>query len=375
MIRHCLAALGLVLVSMFGVFGATKDESNTALAVRLQAALETAFSGFDVKGCSAAVVMPGASSWCGVAGISHEGTPVEADMLFGIGSLTKNYTAPLILALVENEYLALDSTLEGWSRPEWNLSHEVTLLQLLNQRSGLCNVTDQGALWDNVLADASRIWAPEEVLDGFLQPPCYPPDTTWHYSNTSYILAGLAAEYATGSSFAELLEARILDPIGLDHTRLLPDAEVGASLPVCHGWFDLNGDGTEEDVSGFRDAISSVLWAAGGMYASASDVARWMDVLFSEQFISPASIVQMTTPHSLIPNAGGMAYGLGLNLLGNEAYVHSGRVFGYVSALVYLPQESATIVVLTNGDDASCVDAVSSALTLVAMEYLAQPEQ
>lgn len=370
-----LAILGLAFVRTLGLSAADQVPVDNGLAQQLQAVLETSFSQYDVRGCSAAIVLPNGSAWCGVTGISHEGVSVESDMLFGIGSITKNYTVPLILALAEEEYLGLDDTLADWGETEGNLPDEISMLQLLNQRSGLCNVTDQGALWDTVLADASRIWTPEEVLDTYLQTPCYLPDVTWHYSNTSYLLAGLLVESAAARSFAELLNEWILNPLGLEHTRLLPDEDVGSSLPVCHGWFDLNEDGTDEDMTEFRDAISSVLWAAGGMYASAGDVARWIDMLFSEQFISPSSIAQMTTPYSVIPNTGGMAHGLGLNLYGNEAFVHSGRVFGYVSALAYLPQESATIVVLTNGDDAACVDAVSSALTLVVLDYLAKPEQ
>ncbi len=339
---------------------------DAALAEQLTNALTTTFEAFDVSGCSAAVLLPDGALWTGTSGISHDDVPVTANMLFALGSVTKNYVVPVILQLVEEEILSLDDVVSDVLL-ELSLDTDPTLLQLLNARSGLCNVTDRSDLWDAVLADPSYAWTANEVLETYPEDPCFLPDETWHYSNTAYLIAGLMAERALGTGIAQSIRTRFLDPLELHETVFAVAEPFPEDAAVCHGWFDFDHDGTVDDVAPVRTGVYSVLGASGAIFASAPDVARWVDALFRGDVLSAASLDAMLTPYSILPDTGGAGYGLAVQLLGEDAITHSGRSFGYLSLFLHLKSSGVTIVVLINGDDALCLDDVSSALIVVVM--------
>jgi len=375
--RRYTVLLGLMVLSVVfghsGIASETPFAVNTALAEQLTDALTTTFEAFNVLGCSAAVLLPDGALWTGTSGISHEGVPVTADMLFALGSVTKNYVVPLILQLAEEGTISLDDVVSD-ALPGLALGTDPTLLQLLNGRSGLCNVTDRADLWDAVLADPARAWTPEDVLETYPEDPCYLPDETWHYSNTSYLIAGLMVEHPTNTSIAESIRTRFLEPLGLHETVFATAEPFPEDAAVCHGWFDFDHDGTLDDVASVRTGVYSVLGASGAMFASAPDVAHWVNALLRGDVLTAASLEAMLEPYSILPDSGGVGYGLAVQLLGEDAITHSGRSFGYLSLFLHLKSSGETIVVLINGDDAYCLDAVSSALTVVVMDYLASRE-
>ncbi len=376
-IRGCAILLGLaallVLLPSPVIAGETASTVDTTLAEQLENGLESSFGAFEVLGCSAAVLLPNGGLWTGTSGISHGSTPVTPDMLFALGSVTKNYVVPLILQLVENETMSLDDTVSDWL-PELSLGSDPTLQQLLNGRSGLCNVTDRSDLWDAVLAAPTRVWTAEDVLAEFPEDPCFSPDETWHYSNTAYLIAGWMAERAMHMGMAEAIRSSFLEPLGLDKTLYAVSEPFPEDASVCHGWFDFDHDGAMDDVTPVRTGIYSVVGASGALFATASDVTQWVDVLLRGDVLSPASLDAMLTPYSIIPDSGGAEYGLGVHLLGEDAITQSGRTFGYLSLFLHLRSAGATIVVLINGDDALCLDAVSSALTMVVLRASADSE-
>ena len=367
-----LAALVALLLSP-AIAAQTPPAVDATLAEQLQGALESSFGAFEVLGCSAAVLLPDGGLWTGTSGISHDSIPVTSDMLFALGSVTKNYVVPLILQLVEEGTMSLDDAVSDWL-PELSLGSYPSLQQLLNGRSGLCNVTDRSDLWDAVLADPTRVWTAEDVLAAFPEDPCYLPDETWHYSNTAYLVAGWMAERAMGTGMAEAIRSRFLDPLGLGETVYAVSEPFPDDASVCHGWFDFDHDGTPDDVTPYRTGIYSVAGASGALFATASEMAHWVDALLRGDVLSPASLEAMVTPYSIVPDSGGADYGFGIYLLGEDAITHSGRTFGYLSLFVHLRSTGATIVVLINGDDALCLDAVSSALTVAVLRVFTESE-
>jgi len=367
-----LAAL-LVLLLPLAIAAQTSPAVDATLAEQLEGALESSFGAFEVLGCAAAVLLPGGGRWTGTSGFSHDETPVTSDMLFALGSVTKSYVVPLILQLVEDGTMSLDDAVSDWL-PELSLGSDPTLQQLLNGRSGLCNVTDRSDLWDAVLADPARACTAEDVLREFPEAPCFSPDETWHYSNTAYLVAGWMAERAMGMGIAEAIRSRFLEPLGLGEMVYAVSEPFPEDASVCHGWFDFDHDGTPDDVTPYRTGTYSVLGASGAIFATASDVAHWVDVLLRGDVLRPASLEAMLTPYSIIPDSGGADYGFGIHLLGEDAITHSGRTFGYLSLFLHLRSTGVTIVVLVNGDDVVCLDAVSSALTVVVMRVSAESE-
>jgi len=363
----------LVLLLPLAIVAQTSPAVDATVAERLEGALESSFGAFNVLGCSAAVLLPDGALWTGTSGISHDSTPVASDMLIALGSVTKNYVVPVILQLVEEEMLSLDDVVSD-VLPELALGTDPTLLQLLNGRSGLCNVTDRSDLWDAVLAGPSYAWTANEVLETYPEDPRFLPDETWHYSNAAYLIAGLLAERALRTGIAEAIRTWFLDPLELHETVFAVAEPFPEDAAVCHGWFDFDHDGTVDDVTPVRTGVYSVLGASGATFASAPDVARWGDALFRAEVLPSASLDAMITPYSILPNSGGVGYGLAVQLLGEDAISHSGRSFGYLSLFLHLKSSGATIVVLINGDDALCLDAVTSALTVVVMNAQASSE-
>ena len=367
--RYAAAILIAALLATTGLQSTAEDlqQVTPSLSDALQAALDQTFSAFNVMGCSAAVLLPCGAMWQGVTGLSHDDLPVASDMLFCVGSVTKNYITPLILQLAEEEALSLDDTVGHWLPTTPNVDPAITIRQLLNQRSGLCNMSDQPELWDAVFEDPTVRWEPERILSEYAGERCGDPGEAWHYSNTGFLVAGMIIEEATGMTVAENLRSRFLEPHALRQTFLSAAEPFPSDVEVCHGWFDLDEDGVAEDVTNLREAISSVLWTSAAVYATAEDVACWIHELFGGAVLESQSLEQMIKAYSVIPGTGGVGYGLSVNIYGDEAIGHSGRTFGYLSLFVYLREQGATIVVLLNGDDAQCLDAVASALTVVVM--------
>jgi D-alanyl-D-alanine carboxypeptidase len=318
----------------------------------LQQGLDQVRSDYGIVGVSAAVVVHGQLVWAGVSGESSPGVPITSEMYFDVGSIAKNYVATLILRLSEDGLLSLDDPLSRWLPSFDDVDPRVTIRQLLGHTSGIANFTANHDFWGAVLRDPTRMWTPEEVLT-YIGPPDFPPGTSWEYSNTNYTLLGMIAERAAGSSLSEALHSRLLEPLGLTHTVL--EAEETVPGPIAHAWFDLNGDGSYDDISVLdRTSQVSAAWAAGGMVATAADVARWSCALFEGKVLSADSLRQMLDFRDVsMPPTPINGYGLGVlrAVVSNREYWgHGGDMIGYTAMMFYAPKERISIALLINQD-------------------------
>ena len=143
----------------------------------------------------------------------------KADQRFRIGSVTKTFTATIVLQLVQEGTLRLDSTLEEHLPGVVPRGGEITIRHLLGHRSGLANVTDYPGWLKQ--AERSPSTSPINSLRfAASKPLAFRPGSQERYSNTNYIALGLVIEKVTGRSYAEELEQRVLDPLGLSRTEL-----------------------------------------------------------------------------------------------------------------------------------------------------------
>jgi D-alanyl-D-alanine carboxypeptidase len=273
-------------------------------------------------------------------------------MYFDIGSIAKNYVATLILRLSEESLLNLDDPLSQWLPNFDNVNPQVTVRQLLGHTSGIANFTRNQFFWDAVFQNPTRMWTPEEVLS-YIGPPDFLPGTAWDYSNTNYTLLGMIAERATGTSLSSALRGRLLEPFGLTHTFL--EAEETVPGTIAHAWFDIDGDGRYDDISGIdRTSQVSAAWAAGGMVATAADVARWACALFEGKVLSADSLSQMLDFRQVsLPPTPITDYGLGTVralVSGREYWGHGGDMIGYTAMMFYAPKERISIAILINQD-------------------------
>ena len=152
-------------------------------------------------------------------GESMTGVPATVDMHFRNGAVAISYVSTLLLVLVDEKKLGLDDKASKWV-PEIPHSDEVTLGQLAQMTTGYTDFVIGNAEVDAMLyTDPFRQWTPEELLATVTSKPLlYPPGTNWNYAHTNYLILGLALERATGQRMSDLMQEKVLGPLGLTNT-------------------------------------------------------------------------------------------------------------------------------------------------------------
>ena len=318
-----------------------------AKSAALQKVLDDVVAGGDPDAIAAVITPDG--TWSGVAGIGGpDGRIATVRDEFAIASITKTFTAAMVMRLVEQGKMDLDAPLATYLGKLKADANKATVRQTLEMRSGLPD-SPQSVL-DEILRDPSHVWTAEEIVAGF-DPPTAAAGTTYQYSNEAYELLAFAVEHVTGMPFGAALRAELLDPVGaktiLDqrHGVVTPkpwalptQAFMGSYRPA-----DLGKGGA---ISNIASATHSI--GGASMAGDAPSVAAWAWHLFAGDVLKAESLGQMT-PTEAHP------YGLGLDRFTDYAnvlaYGHSGSKTGYGSILVVFPTTRTVIVVFVNNQD------------------------
>ncbi|GIF11346.1 serine hydrolase domain-containing protein [Actinoplanes teichomyceticus] len=301
------------------------------------------------------------------AGVARIGTgrPVPADGQVRIGSNTKTFVAVVVLQLVAEHRVRLDDPVERYL-PGLLHGRKVTVRQILQHTSGLANYTEHMPL--NDLAIRYRHFQPRELLEiGLAQPDTFAPGTSWAYSNTNYIVAGLLVEKVTGRPLAGEITRRVIRKAGLRHTYFPADGETWIRGRHPQGYLRQE-DGELVDIT---DLDPSWGWAAGQMIGTPSDLNAFFSALLDGKLLPAAQLAEMrrTVATDMWPGA---RYGLGLISsplsCGGVAWGHGGDIPGYETrtgvtgdgraatvAVTMMPEtEQAADAVLDTVDDALC---------------------
>jgi D-alanyl-D-alanine carboxypeptidase len=291
-------------------------------AGRFQAALEEARAAAGAYGVTFAAVRDGELLWAGSSGRERDGkTPLRPASPLVIGSVTKTFVAATILQLAEEGLLSLDQPVRRHLPELRQLSREITIAQLLDHTSGLADLFNDETR-TGLEEHPEHAWSSDEVL-GSLHAPWYQPGEGWAYANTNYYLLSLVIERLTGATLTEELTARFLAPLGLDSTGILDGRTPGGPL---------------------EPAWTSIFWGSGAMSASAGDLARWGDALYTGKILEPAS-------RRLMLELNDHDYGFGVQLVevdGRKGYGHTGLLNTYTTLLYHLPRERVTVALLVN---------------------------
>ena len=270
--------------------------------------------------------------------------PLTADQVFRIASVTKTFTAAMMLKLAERGTLSTDDTLAKYL-PDFPGAGQITLRQLLNHTSGMSDIVSV------VQPGFSRRDVDTAALIAEIRkrPPDFSPGTRWAYSNAGYILLGAVIEKVTGKPWHEAMRHDLFDAAKLQrtgygsHTALIPGRVSGYTT-----------DSRTHETNNASFINSSVPAAAGGLVSDADDLWRWMRALATGRVIGPDSFKQMITPGPTLPGTSPMyRYGLGMYLWrvrGSAMIGHTGQINGFASFVGYLPAQEITIVVLANDD-------------------------
>lgn len=324
----------------------TKAQITSDLSQQFKQELDNAVKFHNVKGISAAVIMPDGRIWEGVSGMATETDSLTKDMLFFAASNTKTFVAATILKLAEEGQLSLEDELHLYLPALHNIDPNITIRQLLGHNSGIYNYTDNEALWTAINAYPDRIISPEEILSKYVKGPEFKPGTDWRYSNTNYILLSLIIESVTGKTLHSELRDRFIDPLHLDHTSMgAYEAQKGK---IGGFWIDLDDDQQLDDASFFPNtSLLSSAWGAGGLVSKPIDLVKWLSNLYSGNVLEEHSLhtMQQEVPYSRKSNR---FYGLGiqgLSFLGYQFFGHDGSLV-HTSMMLYSPDDNFGIAIM-----------------------------
>ncbi|MFF9523172.1 serine hydrolase domain-containing protein [Streptomyces achromogenes] len=309
-----------------------------------------------IAGAAVLVTDPGPAAPCarwavtdGTADL-RTGRPMNTTDRLRAGSVTKTFTATVVLRLAAEGRLSLDAPVEhylpGLIRDGGYDGRRITVRQLLRHTSGLPDYLDAPE-WQHPERVRYRHFEPRELIARALRLP--PPDRTWHYATTNYLVAGLIIREVTGHSPETEITRRIIAPLGLRDTYW-PGDDTRVQGPHSHSYFTA-ADGHREDGTAWNTTFGGV---GGALVSTPADLTRFADALFTGRLLPAPQLAEMrqtvdADPDRLWPGA---RYGLGLISsplsCGSTWWGHAGTVPGGHRALVATGPGGRTVAVALN---------------------------
>jgi CubicO group peptidase (beta-lactamase class C family) len=260
--------------------------------------------------------------------------PNDTSTKFRIGSITKQFTAALILLLEQDGRLSTQDLLSRHVADIPASWKDITLFHLLTHTSGIRNFT---ALPDYRVRQVQP-GSPLDQLERLRNEPLdFAPGSEFRYSNSGYLMLGLVIERVTGRPYAEVLQERIFTPLGM----------IGSGYDSNSAIIPTRASGYAPTPNGPQNAgyvNMTVPHAAGALYSTTGDLHRWARALFGGRVVSAASLKKMTTPDR-------NNYALGLTVRdvdGRRMISHGGGINGFNAFLAYYPDAEITVAVLAN---------------------------
>ena len=267
---------------------------------------------------------------------SQEQIKANKDSKYRVGSITKMFTATMVLQLIEEGKIKLNTTLNHFFHHIPN-ADKITIENLLNHRSGLHDIINDDSIKYSSFMDDFK--TSEQVIDLIAKfQPDFEPNEKSAYSNSNYIILGSIIEKITQKSYSENLKQRITDRIGLSNTynqegSINPQNQEAFSYQYINGWKPI----TENN--------SSSHFGCGSILSTSKDLVKYIEALFSDKLINRHSLEIMKTRKE--------GYGMGMNQFpydGKIAFGHDGHIFGFTSMLFYFPEDNLTLAYITNGE-------------------------
>src|SRR5580704_2957495 len=345
--------LGLVCVWAATVPMMAQNTLPAATASGIDAAAADALKATGVPSASVAVVQGGKVAYVKAYGMARlePAMAAEPGMRYSIGSVSKQFTAAVILLLAQDGKLKLDDPV-GKYLPGLTRANEVTIRQVLSMTSGYQDFWPE----DYVMTSMMKSTNPQQILDVWAKKPLdFEPGTQWQYSNTNYVVAGRIAEIAGGKPLIDQLQERIFRPLKMTGVFNSDANRLPATDPT--GYY-------QHALGPLRPAPlegQGWMFAAGELAMPASDLALWNISLMNRSLLSQASYDEMFAEVKL-KNGKGTDYGLGVQVgvrEGHKYVAHSGEVSGFVAQNVVYVDDKAAVTVLTNEDASSAAGALA----------------
>ncbi|MET9553362.1 serine hydrolase domain-containing protein [Streptomyces sp. NPDC006645] len=270
--------------------------------------------------------------WRGSSGVAELGAeravPVRGH--FRVGSISKTFVATVVLQLVDEGELGLDDTVESWLPGVVPGGEGMTVRQLLNHTSGVYDYVSTLPMPPGAefVQNRWRTWTPDELVRrAVANPPSVdPPGSGYSYSNTGYILLGQIIEKATGRSYADQIERRIIEPLRLSGTSV-PGTSPRVPRPHPRAYLPVEPGGTTHPTD-YTEMNPSVFGASGEMISTTRDLNRFVAALLDGTLVPGRLLDEMREP-----GVESATYGLGLDWFdttcGIRVYGNDGDALAY----------------------------------------------
>ncbi|MFE1233687.1 serine hydrolase domain-containing protein [Streptomyces sp. NPDC059442] len=331
------------------VLAATAVAALTATALAAPAAAAGTAAGQDHRAtrdalrAAVASGVPGATAQARVGGATWTGTAGERGGRdhYRVGSITKTFVATVLLQLQAEGRLDLDDPVEKWLpgvvRGNGHDGRKITVRQLLNHTSGIYNVTADPGFQEKVFGPAFLenrydTWTPRELVAvAMTHAPDFAPGTSWNYSNTNFVLAGLVIEEVTGRPYGKEVERRILKPLKLRGTSV-PGTDATMPKPSSRAYSKLSFEPDATRVHDVTELNPSLAYAAGEMISNSADLQTFYRALLKGRLLPKAEQRELTRTVATDPRLPELRYGLGLMQTklscGKEVWGHGGGIHG-----------------------------------------------
>lgn len=275
----------------------------------------------------------------------------DVNTIYQMGSVTKQFTAALILQLEEQKKLSVKDKLSKYF-PEYPWADSVTIENLLTHTSGIFNYTNDGKF---MASEAVKPATPEKINALFKDKPLeFKPGTKYKYSNSGYMLLGYIIEKVSGKPYEQVMHERILQPLGMAHS--------GFDFAHLNDPNKATGYTTYKEQLKVPAAIvdSSVAYAAGSLYSTVNDMWAWHKGLMKSATIKAATLEKAYKP--FLDNYG---YGWEIDsVYGKRMLQHGGGIFGFNTLFSRIPADDCCIVLLCNMNTGS-LEKISRAIMAI----------
>jgi len=264
---------------------------------------------------------------------------------YRIGSISKMFTSAMIFQAVEANKLTLDDTIDGYF-PKVKNADKITIGNMLNHRSGIFSFTSDETYLDWNTAPKSKA----ELIDIVNNyDSAFEPNSKSEYSNSNYVLLSFILEEIYKKSYADLVNEKIIQPLGLTNTYY--GGKINIANNECHS-YSYSGNWEAE-----TETDMSIPTGAGAMVSNPSDLNKFIEALFAEKLINKGSLDQMI---NMVDGYGMGSFEFPYN--DKKAYGHTGGIDGFSSFLGHFPKENLSLALCSNAANYNSNDIMLAAL-------------
>ncbi len=353
-------AAAILIVFSVAATAQTKKSPAPAMTTEFDKLLSEQFKP-DETGCAALVAVKGQVVYRKAFGMANLelNVAMKPEMVFRVGSITKQFTAVAILQLMEQGKLSLQDEITKFIPDYPTHGYKITVEHLLTHTSGIKSYTNVPEFGDYRRQDKK----PEEVIKIFRnQPMEFAPGTKWNYNNSGYFILGYIIEKVSGLTYQEYIDKNIFKPLGMSSSLYGSDTKIVKNRA---SGYQPGSDGVEN-----ADMISmSLPYAAGSIQSTVDDLFKWNQALHSYKLLKKETLDKAFKEY-ILSDGKGTSYGYGWmlkQLQGRPTIEHGGAINGFLCNAIYLPQQDVFVAVFSN-NNAKSPDLVSLKMAAIAIE-------